>query len=100
MKHLAQYAVQPDSINFRRWQNGALIGITDLSPEFSSQYGAPYYVVHRAHLHAALYTRAIELDVNMWLNSKVDAYDPETASIALSDGKTFQGDLVVAADGR
>lgn len=99
MKHLAKNAVQPEHINFRRWQNGAIIGVTDLSPEFSTQYGAPYYVVHRAHLHTALYEQAVELGVKMRLNSKVDGYDPETASITLSDGSKFQGDLVVAADG-
>lgn len=99
MKHLIKHAVQPESINFRRWQNGALIGMTDLSPQFSTQYDVPYYVVHRAHLHAALYTQAVELGVKLRLNSKVDSYDAETASITLSDGNVFQGDLVVAADG-
>ncbi|KUI64272.1 3-hydroxybenzoate 6-hydroxylase 1 [Cytospora mali] len=99
MKHLAQSSVQPENINFRRWQNGAIIGVTELSSQFSSQYGAPYYVVHRAHLHAALHTRAVELGVKIRLNSKVDTYNPEIASIVLSDGSRFQGDLVVAADG-
>lgn len=99
MKHLAKNAVQPEYINFRRWQNGEIIGVTDLSPEFSAQYGAPYYVVHRAHLHTALYERALELGINVRLNSKVVAYDPGTASITQSDGSEFQGDLVVAADG-
>lgn len=100
MKHLTKNAVQPESINFRRWQNNAIIGVTDLSPEFSAQYGAPYYVVHRAHLHTALYEQAVELGVKIRLDSKVHAYDPETACISLSDGNTFQGHLVVAADGR
>lgn len=100
MKHLEQDAVQPSRMNFRRWQNGALIGVTDTSPEFSAQYGAPYYVVHRAHLHNALYQQAVALGVKTRLNSKVDVYDAETATIVLSDGGVFQGDLVVAADGK
>lgn len=99
MKHLAKHVVQPESINFRRWQDGALIGITDLSPQFNTQYGVPYYVVHRAHLHTALYTQAVELGVQLRLDSKVDAYDVDAASIVLSNGSTFQGDLVIAADG-
>lgn len=99
MRHLARHAVQPGNINFRRWQNSAVIGVTDLSPEFGEQYGAPYYVVHRAHLHRALYEQALELGVGIRLDSKVAAYDPGAASISLSDGSTFQGDLVVAADG-
>lgn len=99
MRHLARYAVQPENINFRRWQNSAIIGVTDLSADFTSRYSAPYYVVHRAHLHIALYQQAIELGVKIRLNSKVNAYDPEAASISLSDGASFQGDLIVAADG-
>ncbi|ROV90349.1 hypothetical protein VMCG_09711 [Cytospora schulzeri] len=99
MNRLVKRAVQPANINFRRWQNGAIIGVTDLSSDFGAQYGAPYYVVHRAHLHAALYEQAVDLGVKMRLNSKVDAYDTDTGSVVLSDGNTFQGDLVVAADG-
>lgn len=76
-----------------------MIGVTDTSPDFTAQYGAPYYVVHRAHLHNALYEQAEALGVKMRLNSKVDEYDAETATITLSDGSVFQGDLVVAADG-
>ncbi|KAF3763332.1 FAD/NAD(P)-binding domain-containing protein [Cryphonectria parasitica EP155] len=98
-QRFAKYVVQPAKMNFRRWQNGALIGVTDTSPEFSAKYGSPYYVVHRAHLHNALYQQASALGVKTMLNSKVDEYNPETATIILSDGSVFQGDLVVAADG-
>lgn len=98
-QRFAKYVVQPAKMNFRRWQNGDLIGVTDTSPEFTAQYGAPYYVVHRAHLHNALYQQAAAIGVKTRLNSRVDTYDPETATIILSDGSVFQGDLVVAADG-
>lgn len=87
-------------MNFRRWQNGDLIGVTETSPEFTARYGAPYYVVHRAHLHNALYQQAVALGVKTRLNSKVEEYDAETATIVLTDGKVFQGDLVIAADGK
>lgn len=101
MAHLAHHTVQPSRMNFRRWQNGALIGVTDTSePAFSTQYGAPYYVVHRAHLHGALYEQAVRLGVRTRLDSKVARYEAETATIVLAEGGgTFQGDLVVAADG-
>lgn len=100
MQRLAKQVVEPSRINFRRWQNGAVIGVTDLTAEFSSHYDAPYYVVHRAHLHTALYEQAVALGVKTRLNSKVARYDADTATINLSDGSVFQGDLVVAADGR
>lgn len=87
-------------MNFRRWANGALIGVTDTSPAFASRYGAPYFVVHRAHLHHALYEQATALGVRTLLDSKVAAYDADTATVVMADGKVFRGDLVVAADGR
>ena len=100
MQRLAKQVVEPAKINFRRWENGAVIGVTDLTPEFTSHYEAPYYVVHRAHLHTALYEQAAALGVKTRLNSKVARYDAETATINLTDGTVFQGDLVVAADGQ
>lgn len=99
-QHFAKYVVQPAKMNFRRWEDGALIGVTDTSPEFTAQYGAPYFVVHRAHLHNAMYEQAVALGVKTRLNSKVDSYDAETGTIVTSDGCYFQGDLVVAADGK
>lgn len=86
-------------MNFRRWQDGSLIGVTDTSPQFTAHYGAPYYVVHRAHLHNALYERAAALGVKTRLNSKVDAFDADTGTVILADGSIFQGSLVIAADG-
>lgn len=100
MQRLAKQIVEPSKINFRRWQNGAVIGVTDLTAEFNSHYEVPYYVVHRAHLHTALYEQAVALGVKTRLNSKVANYDADTATINLSDGNIFRGDLVVAADGQ
>ncbi|KAK2596586.1 hypothetical protein N8I77_013467 [Diaporthe amygdali] len=99
MQRLAKQVVEPSRINFRRWQDSEVIGVTDLTSEFNSHYEVPYYVVHRAHLHTALYQQAVALGVKTRLNSKVELYEPDTATINLSDGSVFQGDLVVAADG-
>lgn len=87
-------------MSFRRWQDGSKIAYTKLVPEFRDEFDAPYYVVHRAHLHTALYERALELGVNVIVNSKVGAYDVETATVQIIDGKSYTGDLVIAADGR
>lgn len=98
-QRFANYVVQPAKMNFRRWEDGTLIGVTDTSPEFTERYGAPYFVVHRAHLHHALYEQASALGVQTRLNSKIDSYDADTATIVTSDGSVFGGDLIVAADG-
>ncbi|TLD15423.1 uncharacterized protein PgNI_02143 [Pyricularia grisea] len=96
--HAEKLFVEPSCINFRRWQDGNLIGYTDLD-EFDSSFGAPYCVAHRAHLHEALHARALELGVKVRLNSFVAAYKPDDAAIELSNGEVVKGDLIVAADG-
>lgn len=58
---LKRLAVFPRKIDFRRWQDGQVIGRTALAPELERDYGAPYMVCHRAHLLEVLKDRAEEL---------------------------------------
>lgn len=72
---LKPIAVEPGRIYFRRWQTGQEIGVTNLVPDFERDFGAPYWVVHRAHLHQALYERALELGVVVHVDSRVHSID-------------------------
>jgi salicylate hydroxylase len=96
---LADKVVEPEDIKFRRWENGAVIGLTKLIPEFQDNFDAPYYVVHRAHFHDALHQLALRLGVQVQINSKVVDYDAEAASITTEHGQTFSADMVICADG-
>ena len=69
-------------------------------PHFRNTFGAPYYVVHRAHLHESLQRLATELGVKILTASKVEDTDMDIPSLTLQDGSTFEGDLIVAADGK
>lgn len=100
MKHLESRAVAPELIRFLRWESGKEIGLTRLSPEFEQNFNTPYYVAHRADLHTALHTRAVELGVTLHLKSLVVRYSAESATVTLANGKIFDADLVVAADGK
>ncbi len=92
--------VEPDAITFRRWANGDAIGLTKLIPDFRTKYKAPYYVVHRAHFHNAMYQLALSLGITVKVGHKVVDYDESVPSVTLSDGGgTLEADLVVAADG-
>lgn len=97
-RYLEQSATRPDSIKFRRWENGDVIGLTALDSEFAENFGSPYHVVHRADFHKALHQRAIELGVQVRLNSRVVEYAGGSSAV-LQDGSVVDGDLVVAADG-
>ncbi|TDZ35235.1 FAD-dependent monooxygenase OpS4 [Colletotrichum spinosum] len=96
---MSEKAVRPDGISFMRWQDGQKIGFTDLSERFIELCGAPYYVAHRAHLHSALYERALALGVEVRLNSRVIRYDHSLPAATVVGGHTFRADLIVAADG-
>ena len=69
-------------------------------PDFRRSFGAPYYVIHRAHLHDALHKLAAELGVKVELASTVVDYDLDTPSLTLEDGSVHGGDLVIGADGK
>lgn len=86
-------------MTFRRWEDGAAIGYTKLVPEFQENFKAPYYVVHRAHFHEALYRRAVDLGVDIKIDSRVDIYDLEAPSVQVANGKVYHADLIVSADG-
>ncbi|KAJ4515685.1 hypothetical protein HRR75_003764 [Exophiala dermatitidis] len=95
---LESKVVTPADIAFRRWENGAVIGLTRLLPEFEENFDAPYWVVHRAHFHDAMYRLAVKLGVDVVINSKVVDYDIEKPSITIENGKTYTADLVVSSD--
>lgn len=77
-----------------------MIGYTDLGQTFQENFGVPYYVVHRAHFHDALYKRALELGVIIRLDCTVIEYDSQQGSVTLAGGSVVTGDLVIAADGK
>lgn len=97
--YLKEYVTEPESISFRRWQSGNVIGLTRLIPNFREQFGAPYYVIHRANFHSALHERALDLGVIVKVASRVVEYNIEGPSIVLGNGETVSADLIVAADG-
>jgi salicylate hydroxylase len=83
----------------RRWQNGKVIGRTQLDPDFKREFDAPYWVIHRAHFHEAMHALAVDLGVVVNLASRVASYDVDGPSISLDNGLNFSTDLIVAADG-
>jgi salicylate hydroxylase len=76
-----------------------VIGLTKLKPDFRIKYQAPYYLIHRAHFHSALYELALHHGVKVKVNSKVIEYDEHVPSVVVEGGERFTADLIVAADG-
>jgi salicylate hydroxylase len=80
-KLLEKAAVEPQTIYMRRWQDGGPIGRTKLVPEFRENFGAPYWVVHRAHLQQALVYRAADLGARVVVDSRVAQIDFDEGTV-------------------
>lgn len=99
MVELEKKAIHPESISFRRWDNGGVIGQMKTA-NFREKYGSPYVQVHRGDLHAALYARAQEVGVRFRVNAAIEDYDIDEPSMRLMTGDVVPADLVVSADGK
>ena len=92
--------MEPEGISFRRWEDGSKIAYTKLVPDFQEKFSAPFYVVHRAHLHQAMLDRALEVGVEVRTKHKVQSYNESRASVIVDGVGEIKADLVVAADGK
>ncbi|KAL6250173.1 hypothetical protein RBB50_002474 [Rhinocladiella similis] len=89
----------PKNLFWRRWENGKTIAHTKLNPQFEEWFGVPYHVTHRAHLHAVLHQKTVELGVPIKLATRIERYQPDLPCIVLADGTVVKADLILAADG-
>jgi len=94
---LAEVAVKPEALVFRRYSNGERVAFTRWG-EKMDEFGAPYYHIHRADFHKLLYDLALP-SMTLRLNSTVVGCDPERPSLTLASGETVKGDLILGADG-
>src|SRR5829696_2726379 len=51
---IERLAFAPDTIEFRRWDDAALLSLTPLGAGIAARYGAPYLHAHRSDLVAVL----------------------------------------------
>ncbi|KAG2233369.1 hypothetical protein INT48_000372 [Thamnidium elegans] len=96
---LKENAVCPSSIIMRRYANGEIICAAQLKPDMTDKYKYPYLLIHRADYVKLLYDAAVDLGVKVIVNARVQSVDEETNSVILYNGKSFQSDLVIGADG-
>ncbi|KAJ7152356.1 hypothetical protein C8R46DRAFT_1302630 [Mycena filopes] len=95
---LQQATVKPQAVTLRRWKDGEKIGWTKWGENMDRDYGAPYLHIHRADLLAMLVKLATPY-MTLHLNSRVATLEPNSCLITLASGETFQGDVVIGADG-
>jgi salicylate hydroxylase len=84
--------------HFVRWADGTTITKFPFD-NIVENHGAPYYLVHRADLHAGLLEAAEKSGVTIHKNQRVVEYNFEVPSCKTVDGKTWTADLIIGADG-
>ncbi|KAH8744383.1 salicylate hydroxylase [Diaporthe sp. PMI_573] len=84
--------------HFIRWEDGSTMVKLPFE-NIVETHGAPYYLVHRADLHAALLEAAQKAGVEILNNKRVVSYDFEAPSATTQDDEVFAADLVICADG-
>lgn len=101
-ERLAAVAVRPAAIELRHWHSGNPIAVTELGDACQNRYGAPYYTLHRADLHAALLdlvesSRAVTLRLSHRCVGVIE--HPDRVKVHFADHPDASADLVIGADG-
>jgi salicylate hydroxylase len=99
---LAAAAVTPKAFHYRLYSNGDLLHEIPLGESHERRYGAKYYHLHRADLHAVLAAKVSELDPGaIVLEAAAQRFVETRDSVTLhfADGGSASGDVLIGADG-
>ena len=92
----------PAGKQVRLWNTGQVWKLFDLGQESVAEYGHPYYTLYRPDLHAVLVEAVRRLAPEaLVLGAKAASFEQgdNGVTLALEDGRRFEGDLLVGADG-
>lgn len=84
-----------------RSRDGQILQYTQLVPKAVRELGFPWWVVHRAHLHAGLAEGARRHGVNILIDSRVTHIDHSSISVKVitEKGAKHEFDLLIGSDG-
>lgn len=95
-------ASQPAGKEVRLWSTGQAWKLFDLGPESVARYGHPYLTMYRPDLHGLL-VEAVEAAQPgaVRLGARCAAFEDDgtTVAVVAEDGRRFEGDLLIGADG-
>src|SRR5882724_10539310 len=96
---LRQQAFQPRAWTARVWDTGEHLSELNFGPEAEKRYGAPYLLMHRGDLHAALFS-AVPPELIAY-EKRLTALERKGAGVTLrfADGSSVGADAVIGADG-
>ncbi|KAH8899860.1 FAD/NAD(P)-binding domain-containing protein [Thozetella sp. PMI_491] len=108
LEELKEKCSVPRLVRQVRWENAAELTRFNLNQDnrFEQMFGFPYYYIHRVDLQHSLIKKAIELGAEIINSSEVvhyshkkDTLEKYLEVVTCADGRSFEADLIVAADG-
>ena len=95
---LKQFAVAPERVDFLDCKTAKVLYSSVWGSEYLQKYGNPYWHLHRADLQRVLVD---ELNCDIEFNASLASYSEsdQGVSVMLADGRRFDGDLLIGADG-
>ncbi len=96
---LRAMAFQPEANNSRDFDSGVLTNSQILGAEVEARYNAPYLLMHRGDLHAAL-AGTVPAEI-IHLDHKLEGLSQRgtTVTMTFTNGVTAEADAVIGADG-
>lgn len=101
-ERLEPLAGKPDFIHARNAMTGVSLAHLPLGDWIAARHGAPYWVLHRQDLHAALLDAARSMPlirISMDFNATRTVCENDGVSLEGQNGVTLHGDALIAADG-
>lgn len=96
---LRRLAFQPPAWTNRVWDSGDHLFELTFGADAEARYGAPYLLMHRGDLHAALFS-AVPRELIAFEKRLVDLdWSGDAVSLGFADGTTAMADAVIGADG-
>lgn len=107
LPELERIKTEPQDQVRRRWKDGSVIGLTALGSYVKDTYNAPYWHYHRADLHQVIHEACIDPEghgpvvevITSAEVQEVDQTDVARPVVITADGRRFDADVVVGADG-
>ncbi|MEQ1695941.1 MAG: FAD-dependent monooxygenase [Hyphomicrobiaceae bacterium] len=99
---LAAKVGSPDEIRVFDGQRGSALAVLPLGDAINARFGAPYWTIHRADLHACLLSAAQrEPAILIETGFQVDRLEaaPDGIRLISTEGKVATGTAVIGADG-
>lgn len=100
--HLAPHVGVPDALVVRSAASGSTIATLPLGADIAARHGAPYWVAHRADLHASLEavaTASPHVRIERSFDAAAYRSDDTGVEVSTREGRSIAGRGLIGADG-